>query len=39
VGEYGYNYLRLSTHIYNGPDQIDRVVELLAKIAGEVSPA
>ena len=33
VGEYGYNYLRLSTHIYNGPDQIDRVVEMLGKIA------
>jgi isopenicillin-N epimerase len=35
VGEYGYNYLRLSTHIYNGPDQIDRVVELLTKISTE----
>lgn len=35
VGEYGYNYLRLSTHVYNGPDQIDRVVELLGKIAAE----
>ena len=35
VGEYGYNYMRLSTHIYNGPDQIDRVVELLSKIATE----
>lgn len=35
VGEYGYNYMRLSTHIYNGPDQIDRVVELLGRIASE----
>jgi isopenicillin-N epimerase len=35
VGEYGYNYMRLSTHIYNGPDQIDRVVELLTKISTE----
>jgi selenocysteine lyase/cysteine desulfurase len=35
VGEYGYNFMRLSTHIYNGPDQIDRVVELLGKIAAE----
>ncbi len=35
VGEYGYNFMRLSTHIYNGPDQIDRVVELLGKIATE----
>jgi selenocysteine lyase/cysteine desulfurase len=35
VAEYDYNYLRLSTHIYNGPDQIDRVVELLGKIAAE----
>lgn len=35
VGEYGYNYMRLSTHIYNGPDQIDRVVAFLGKIAAE----
>ena len=35
VGEYGYNFMRLSTHIYNGPDQIERVVELLGKIADE----
>ena len=35
VGEYGYNFMRLSTHIYNGPDQVDRVVELLGKIADE----
>ena len=35
VGEYGYNYMRLSTHIYNGPDQMDRVVEMLGKIAAE----
>ena len=35
VGEYGYNYLRLSTHVYNGPDQIDRVVELLGRVAEE----
>ena len=35
VGEYGYNFMRLSTHIYNGPDQVDRVVELLGKIAAE----
>ena len=35
VGEYGYNYLRLSTHIYNGPDQVDRVTELLRQIAQE----
>ena len=35
VGEYGYNFMRLSTHIYNGPDQIERVVGLLGKIAEE----
>jgi len=35
VAEYGYNYMRLSTHIYNGPDQIERVVELLTRIATE----
>ncbi|HET7042094.1 MAG TPA: aminotransferase class V-fold PLP-dependent enzyme, partial [Gemmatimonadales bacterium] len=33
VGEYGYNYLRLSTHIYNGPDQIERVAAMLGQIA------
>lgn len=35
VGEYGYNYMRLATHIYNGPDQIERVVELLRQVANE----
>ena len=35
VGEYGYNYMRLATHIYNGPDQVERVVELLGQIAAE----
>ncbi|MEP6745214.1 MAG: aminotransferase class V-fold PLP-dependent enzyme, partial [Gemmatimonadota bacterium] len=35
VGEYGYNFMRLSTHIYNGPDQIERVVELLGRISME----
>ena len=35
VGEYGYNYLRLSTHIYNGPDEIERVVGMLGRIAAE----
>ena len=35
VGEYGYNFMRLATHIYNGPDQVDRVVELLGRIAQE----
>jgi selenocysteine lyase/cysteine desulfurase len=32
VGEYGYNFMRLSTHVYNGPDQIERVVGLLRAI-------
>ncbi|HEU4568995.1 MAG TPA: aminotransferase class V-fold PLP-dependent enzyme [Gemmatimonadales bacterium] len=32
VGEYGYNFLRLSTHIYNGPDQVERVVGMLEEI-------
>ena len=35
VAEYGYNYMRLSTHVYNGPDQIDNVVALLGRIAAE----
>ena len=35
VGEYGYNYMRLATHIYNGPDQVDRVVGLLRQVAAE----
>ena len=35
VGEYGYNFMRLSSHIFNGPDQIERVVELLGRITAE----
>ncbi|HEY8468711.1 MAG TPA: aminotransferase class V-fold PLP-dependent enzyme [Longimicrobiales bacterium] len=30
IGEYGYGWLRLSPHIYNTPEELDRVVDLLA---------
>jgi isopenicillin-N epimerase len=33
IGEYDYGWMRLSTHIYNGPDDIERVLELLADVA------
>lgn len=29
ISEYDYGWMRLSTHIYNLPDEVDRVVELL----------
>jgi selenocysteine lyase/cysteine desulfurase len=29
IGEYGYGWMRLSTHIYNLPREVDRVLELL----------
>lgn len=33
IGEYDYGWMRLSTHVYNGPDQLDRVVELIDEVA------
>ena len=33
IGEYGYGWMRLSTHVYNSPEQVTRVLELLADAA------
>jgi len=33
IGEYGYGWMRLSTHIYNTPAQVERVLDLLATVA------
>lgn len=32
IGEYGYGWMRLSTHIHNSPAEIDRVAELLWEV-------
>lgn len=39
IGEYDYGWMRLSTHIYNGPDEIERVLELLSGVARSGIPA
>ncbi len=39
IGEYDYGWMRLSTHIYNGPDEIERVLELLSGVARNGIPA
>lgn len=39
IGEYGYGWMRLSTHIYNSPDQIERVLELVDDAARNGVPA
>lgn len=33
IGEYDYGWMRLSTHIYNRPDEIDRVLDLVDGVA------
>jgi selenocysteine lyase/cysteine desulfurase len=33
IGEYDYGWMRLSTHVYNVPGEVDRVLELLAAVA------
>jgi isopenicillin-N epimerase len=33
VAEYDYHWVRLSTHVYNTPEEIDRVVSLLGQLA------
>jgi len=30
IGEYGYGWMRLAPHIYNSPEELDRVVDLIA---------
>lgn len=39
IGEYGYGWMRLSTHVYNVPADVDRVLELLASAARDGVPA
>ena len=34
VAEYDYHWVRLSTHIYNTPEEVDRVVGLIGELAG-----
>ncbi|MDX1493223.1 MAG: aminotransferase class V-fold PLP-dependent enzyme [Longimicrobiales bacterium] len=33
IGEYDYGWMRLSTHVYNAPDEIDVVLELIDEAA------
>jgi selenocysteine lyase/cysteine desulfurase len=33
IGEYDYGWMRLSTHVYNAPGEVDRVLELLTAVA------
>ena len=37
VAEYDYHWVRLSTHIYNTPDEVDRVVALVGELAARRS--
>ena len=37
VAEYDYHWVRLSTHVYNTPDEVDRVVALVGELAGRRS--
>lgn len=39
IGEYGYGWMRLSTHVYNLPADVERVLELLADVARDGIPA
>lgn len=39
IAEYDYGWMRLSTHIYNSPAQIDRAVELIDEAARNGIPA
>ena len=39
IGEYDYGWMRLSTHIYNSPSQIDRVLEMIADVARNGIPS
>jgi selenocysteine lyase/cysteine desulfurase len=38
VSEYGFGWMRLSTHVYNRPAEVDRVLELLRTAAGSGVP-
>jgi selenocysteine lyase/cysteine desulfurase len=37
VAEYDYHWVRLSTHVYNSPEEVDRVVALVGELAGRRS--
>ena len=39
IGEYDYGWMRLSTHVYNTPDEIRRVLELLDEVSRNGLPA
>jgi selenocysteine lyase/cysteine desulfurase len=39
IGEYDYGWMRLSTHMYNAPAHVDRVLEILADVARIGIPA
>ena len=39
IGEYDYGWMRLSTHVYNNPGEIERVLVLLADVARNGIPA
>ena len=39
IGEYGYGWMRLSTHVYNLPADLERVLDLLDQVAREGIPA
>jgi selenocysteine lyase/cysteine desulfurase len=39
IGEYDYGWMRLSTHVYNAPAHVDRVLEILADVARSGIPA
>jgi len=33
IGEYDYGWMRLSTHVYNSPAELERVLEILSEVA------
>jgi selenocysteine lyase/cysteine desulfurase len=39
IGEYGYGWMRLSTHVYNTPDEVDHVLDLVEVVARSGLPA
>lgn len=39
IGEYGYGWMRLSTHVYNAPSEIEHVLTLLDDVARNGIPA
>jgi selenocysteine lyase/cysteine desulfurase len=32
IGEYDYGWMRLSTHVYNNPGEVERMLELLMEV-------